>query len=652
MKTVTFQLSFRTICLIVALYFITTIVSVVAVWELKEHWRSDGHRLVEPWTELIEGIFSSDASLDDDQLRRRYIKTAELASQISGSLASRYQLPSLDEMTGTLESIKRSLKETTDPLPPILHPRQLFGIPFLGTGATTTAPASAPTATAGANPLEQFGSALLGPLTDTFTSIGNGILGDVAGGSMFLGIGIGVGAAQGLKLAEPDKAIAVGKKVAADNGMQATGLNPAIQNLGVGAAGTILGAVNLTSLAGTADIPMGITVRSLAEGIATGAVSGLKLGKSGVVLEPPAGSGVPEIAGNFGYGLSKSFASNVNFSALMPAGKSGDMMKMLPPAAAGLGKGLGEGISIGLDLQPDSEIILATMPPGEIDTEGVTRGFARGFTSRLLANGTIGRAMAAMADPGSSLSGLTANMPKINVGSAAQGFARGFVQGAADAVESIGGVGALMNGTSHAPAGNPPNGTLVFDDSVGGAATGFGQGLGGQGVLVARQLLQGVKILPPGAAAKREAKSLAVRQGSIVSVDGSPGLNLSVFVNAQTVSFATQVGVSALSCQGVGGLFGVLAGLASSGALPTGPAEGNENATKFVKQMVPAGTIMFTNSGNTYEIDGRQVVDGLESGMMAAAGGIKINGMGATGFVALLLLHGEFVKYASLMHAC
>ncbi len=119
-----------------------------------------------------------------------------------------------------------------------------------------------------------------------------------------------------------------------------------------------------------------------------------------------------------------------------------------------------------------------------------------------------------------NISAIAGSVPSVDLGSVAQGFARGFVQGAGDAVQSIGGIPALLNGTAHASLSPVPDGTVAFNDSVGGAATGFGQGLGGQLVLVARQLLDGVNIALPGASAARRSvlflspSGIAARQSS------------------------------------------------------------------------------------------------------------------------------------------
>jgi len=77
-------------------------------------------------------------------------------------------------------------------------------------------------------------------------------------------------------------------------------------------------------------------------------------------------------------------------------------------------------------------------------------------------------------------------MGHIQLGSVTQGFAREMIQSESDEVAFIGDLGALLNGAAHASAGEALSLTLAFNDSVGGAATGFRQGLGEQGVLVAR----------------------------------------------------------------------------------------------------------------------------------------------------------------------
>ena len=509
---------------------------------------------LKPWRDIFETVASSstiEAMEQDELLLRRYVEMVQLTTDLSKKVAARYQVPDLIRASEFLDAYGERLRSAQLPRATATRPgliKRLFGF-----GDPPATNSSSGTAT------DSGLAGLFAPLANAFSSIGDGIMKDLTGSAMFFGIGLGSGAAQGLKLATPNMTQAVGAKIAADNGQQATGLNPAIENFGLGLSGSLLGSLNLSSLAGGAGaIGLGPLMRSLAEGLGNGTVSGLKL--SAVDVEPPNGSTIPDAAGNFGYGLSKSLASNINVTAVVGA------------------------------------------------------------------------------------------MPPMDFGRVAQGFARGLVQGAGDAVTSIGGVSALMNGTAHAPKVPLPNSTLAFNDSVGGAATGFGEGLGGQAVLVGQQLLSGFKIVTPAAASKRgllDPRAVTVRRQSspsVVMVNGTSGFNLSVLINADTVSTAAQLGVNALTCQGVGGLMGVVLGLVNSGTIPTDQLSNNANASDLVRQIVPTGIIRITNAGNTYDIDGQQVLGGKGS-LAAAAGGVSINGHSAMTFIWFLLLHSKHLDW-------
>ncbi|KAK3933757.1 hypothetical protein QBC46DRAFT_431479 [Diplogelasinospora grovesii] len=666
------------------------------------------------WNGALAGLVTpktADALARDRQLRRSYLAILDFSADISRSLGAGYDVPQLDKARETLESYRRELDAGGNSR----LGKRLFGLGGDKDDSNSTG--------------QSFLDALVKPLTAAISGIGSAVAGDLAGPAMFLAVGIGQGAAQGLNLATPATTKQVAAKVIADNGMQASGLDPVAQNLGLGTSATLLGAVNISSLFGSTTVDLPAVVLAAAEGIGNGTASGLRLSSAAEALEPPKGSDLPSLAGTLGFGVTKTVASSVNLSALSPNGlnissltgstplsvialslaqgigngtatglklastpitpPSGSsaadalgafgfgltesitrnidlkainmLVKLLPSAAPGLGKGLGEGVSVGLGLQPESAVAIQTTSNGSIDVSGVVESFAMGLSSRLLANGSLTKLLSSTGSKSASDGGLSLpGTGSIQIGKVAQGFAIGLVQGAGDAIDSMGGVGALLNGTAIIPTGGLPNTTLAFNDTVNGTATGFGQGLGGQGALVVQQLISKLNAGAPtstsisGAAASTLAVSergISIRNGGsspialarrqITASSGSSGLNLSIVINADTVSAVAQKGVDALTCQGLGGLLSVLEGLTNSGVIPTNlPADSGGNATNFLREAIPTGLIHVENEGNVYELDGRQVVDALGGGQVtSAANGVFINGNTVVKFLIFLAIH-------------
>ncbi|KAK6212058.1 cytochrome b b6 petb-like protein [Colletotrichum tabaci] len=527
-------------------------------------------------------------------------------------------------------------------------------------------------------------SGLLQPLTDGLKNVGNQLVANLNGPGMFLGIGIGAGAAQGLNLSTQAKTMEVASKVAADNNMEATGLNPAIQNLGVGLTSTLLGAVDFSTLGGNVTNQLQPIALSLATGLGNGTVAGLKLNPNAASLEPVNDSSIPNVIGTFGFGLTKTVVSNINTDQLFKQANNTDtirqIMRILPAAASGFGKGLGQGATVGLGLQPDAAVPMQQMPDGSIDFGGISQTFAKGLTSSFLQNGTAGELLNrvggavksnAEAGGGGIPSTINFNGQQIEIGKVAQGFARGFLQGAGDSIQSMGGVRSLFEGNATMPTGAMPDSKVQFDDSLGGAASGFGVGIGGQGVLVAYGLVKNPRGTPLPAAAnapaapasapapaggsptQRRDVELVARQDPppIVSVNTTDGFNLSVVINAQTISMAAQAGVNALTCQGIGGLGLIGFGLIRSKTIALDMVTSSSNTTKVIKQVIPTGTIRIANEGHTYAIDGGVIRDALGNNILGAAGGIEINGFKLPAWIAFLIIHILFaiVAYANVL---
>lgn len=575
-----------------------------------------------PWRETLETVVSpetADAIERDRQLRRSVGAAVDFTRGLTRDLGERFELPSLMEASDSLELVRKNLddddgtrgagRRRTPGSPSLSERHQLLPRkPLFGLGKKD----KEENGTESSNPLKDLGKSaldvVLTPFKDMLGGITNGITKNLGGASMFLGIGIGAGAAQGLKIAPADRINQIAAKVATDNGQEATGLNPAIQSLGQGVSAVIVGAFNVSVGGGGGGMPKFVTkllggeplsdvALKFADGLGSGVSSGLKLGGNNKpVAAPPSGSKASDVAGAFAFGLSNSVARSVNLSGGMPG--------IIGGGSDGGGKGKG------LDLS-----ILEKIFPG------------------------------------------------INAGSVAQGFARGLLQGAGDSIETMGGVKALVNGTARMPT-TLPNGTISFNDSIGGASSGFGQGIGGQGVLVATQLISQAfpNIVSVDGSNKAggqvKARSLDIIQprqlgggnNQQVTIGLGPALNLSVILNAATFSKGVQTLVDLLRCEGISGAFLLISGLRDSGALPKKldgnggdggtPAEPNK-IMSTIRDIIPNGTITFVSGGNRYEVEGEVLLTAVMGNLFGVGGGIRINGHNIVTFAALLVVHGK-----------
>lgn len=503
----------------------------------------------------------------DEIFQRNLIDAVELTAKLTRRLATHFdKVSELQEASENIEKYRRSLSSSNTPKRRGLG--DLFGLGDSSSDNTTSD--------------SGILSSITSSIGDAFSGIGNSLLQDVNGAGLFLGTGLGAGAAQGLNLSTAAVTTQIAAKVAADNGMNATGINPLIQNAAMGATASLLGSLNLTSLLGSSG--PGIDLHALAFGLATGlgngTSAGLKLSSQAEAIQAPAGNTTQDIAGTFAFGLSKSITSNINLTAL---------------------------------------------------TSGSSSGPASGVTKDL------------------------------KIGMIAQGAAMGLIQGAGDAVNSMGGVQALINGTATMPNTSLPATTMTFNDSVGGAATGFGQGLGGQGTLVGVQLLSKLNVtsllaglsgnttddsdttgINGTAVVKRHPLhplEIIRRQAQVSGGVTDSSFNLSLIINADSISSVAQSAINALTCEGLGGLILVALGLMSSGTIKTNT--GSSVNSTLIKEALPKGIIHFTSSGNTFEIDGTMVSQTIDQGLFAAASGITINGNDMSKFAAFLVLHSK-----------
>lgn len=416
-------------------------------------------------------------------------------------------------------------------------------------------------------------------------------------------------------------------------------------------------AKNLGSMLPTFDL--GAAALNTGAGLGLGTAKGLRLTNKELSPPPPANANdIPKIAGSFAFGLSDAIAGSLNTTDLvsrfsggangvLSGAINGVLSKFGAPAASGLGKGLGKGVAVGLGLQPESSPKpLQSTPGGDLDIGGITENFAEGLSSRFLANGTITTALSGATNGTGGLAGLVS---KIDIPRVANGFTRGLITGAGDGVQAIGGINAIINGTSQAPTVSIPDTKIDFNDSTGGAAVGFGQGLGSSGVVTLQKLLaQGINLgglLAGNSNKTRRHVEDPTKALALISRDDTPGgspsgLNLSNLLSANTLSVVAQKGVDVLTCDGIAGALLVANGLQKSGTISLGGGDSNSNVQGILKALIPKGTIRIVSQGNTFDIDGKQLGDALGSGGNPIQT-LSINGSPFSRYFAFVTLHGK-----------
>jgi hypothetical protein len=466
-------------------------------------------------------------------------------------------------------------------------------------------------------------SALLGP-TDP---------GTINAAALSLAQGLGGGAAEGLNLKPMTNGI-----------FNTSGINGIAGNLGQGLSTSFLGGVNvmkvLSSVGGnTSAAQTNEAALSLAQGLGSGAASALKLTSKPADNTSFNTDGLSGIAGNIGLGLSTSALQNLNLSSVMSNLNLASAFSStnLLDAAGGLGSGLAEGALVGLGLQQDSGV--PAVANGTASVGPIVQTFAKGLSESFLANGTITKALKSVTEStsgASSASGLS--LSSLNIGKVAQGFAIGLVDGAQSSIENAGGISGVLDmqpvettGMMAMPTSN------TFNDGVGGAATGFGTGLGYE---FTKGLLQAFG-KPPINSTSPDSSNLtaaqtrrfpAIRMRSVALIgykratDAAPTTpaKLDTIMLNTTLDPVIQAGIDALGCQGVGGLAAIGLSLLQRGKISTS-SFGNLTSSfaSFTNQ-----TYTIKEAGNTYTAN-------------IATLNITLNGNPIVKAVVLIVLHGK-----------
>lgn len=259
-------------------------------------------------------------------------------------------------------------------------------------------------------------------------------------------------------------------------------------------------------------------------GLGLGAKNGLGLKQTGkaarslkkrqAATDPLQGVDVPGAVSQFTEGFSQSLLTGVDIATLTTSlnltGSIGGMVdpSKLPALAAGAGSGIGMGLAIGFNFKSaDATPLIAqtgNLSGDNTQTAMVAETFAQNLVSNFLVNSSV------LQSVGSALS---SNQPQLlknaDVAKAAEGFARGTIEGVSTALSSVGGLQNLLSGnfSDGALMKVPVLDATKFNDSVNGSAVSFARGLMGEGTIligdVLRKMNQGANKTAPVASEKR-----------------------------------------------------------------------------------------------------------------------------------------------------
>ncbi|PVH99989.1 hypothetical protein DM02DRAFT_655863 [Periconia macrospinosa] len=469
---------------------------------------------------------------------------------------------------------------------------------------------------------QQLGSGLAGQLAP---SIGD-MAGDVDFGMVAFALaqGIGQGSASGLNLTS--------QQFAPDKSTDVMGI---AKNIGLGVSGPIAGGIDFQKLmnqAGGMDIQAQVPQIAAAagKGLGEGASSGLGLAKGKTTslsrrqaAANPKQIDVPGAAGDFARGLGEALLGNTDLSKLGLGGALNS--SALVDLASGAGMGAGKGIAVGLNLTTY----------GNVDRP-VTAGTVSNITEQAAEKFTQGLVAGVLQNGGSSLlQNVISSQGKaggIDLAKAAEGAARGLVEGTVYGMSMAGGVKKVIAGdfSPQLAMNLPPMPPPTFNDTVGGAAVSFTRGLTAEGALVIAQVLKNSSLPSLTRRSIGMGENGAVNQ---LKRQADSNQSMPLAVDGQTLGDVLQVGANAITCQGFGGLTAVANGLTSSGTvnlngngLPLDPS---------TLDALPKEPMTIISDGNKFTIQIRDF-------------SITVNGLKRTTLITIVMLHALFTGFAFL----
>lgn len=351
---------------------------------------------------------------------------------------------------------------------------------------------------------QNLGSGLGGQIAPSLG--GSGLASLPIGHAAFaLASGIGNSTAKALKLTEQNFQPSNGSGVVAIAGNLGLGIStPIVSNIDFQAVMKSAGGGELASTL-TKQLPQ--IAAAAGNGLGEGAKIGLKLGqpsqaasvsrKRQTATDPLQGVDIPGTVNQFAKGFSQSLLTGLDVTSISNSlnltANLGSMVDpaMFPALAAGAGSGIGMGLAIGLKFKDANAMGLIAQDGNTSSDNTRTAMVAESFTQNLVSNFLLNSTI--LHDIGSTFSNNTPQLIKnANVAKAAEGFARGTVEGVAAALSSIGGLQNLLDGnfTNDALMNVPVLDTTQFNDSVNGSAVGFARGFMGEGTILFGDVLK------------------------------------------------------------------------------------------------------------------------------------------------------------------
>jgi hypothetical protein len=332
---------------------------------------------------------------------------------------------------------------------------------------------------------------------------GNGASNLALGPAVFaLASGIGNATANGLNLTQ--------QKTLPSN---ESSIEAAAGNFGLGVTMPIVSNIDLQAVmksiggAGASNIAQQLPAIAAAagQGLGKGARNGLGLTKASIASlrrrqqladskDPLAGIDIPGTVSSFTKGLSQSLLTGSDLTKLNPLSGMNltgmiDIQSMLRPLAAGAGAGVGMGLAVGLNLKSaDAQPTFGVKNTGQDEqTALIAEGSVQNVLSNLLVNST------ALQQAGTFFTSSPSQILKgIDAAKAAEGFARGTIEGVVSAMASVGGVKNLISG--QVPANALENVPVLqpsqFDDTINGSAVGFARGFTSTGTILAAEVIR------------------------------------------------------------------------------------------------------------------------------------------------------------------
>ncbi|KAH7084117.1 hypothetical protein FB567DRAFT_75732 [Paraphoma chrysanthemicola] len=515
--------------------------------------------------------------------------------------------------------------------------------------AQSTKVASAYNASAtGANLIAQnLGTGLAGQIAPSFSSGTSNI--SLGAAAFSLATGIGNATAYGFNLTQQQALPSNDSGIEAAAGNFGLGIaTPIVSNIdlqavmnNLGGAGASMFAQQLPQIAAAAGQGLGEGAKN---GLGLAAPTSPSLRKRQQPSPDPSALDIPATVSSFTKGLSQSFLTGSDLSKLNPLGGTNltsmtDLQSMLRPLAAGAGAGIGMGVAVGLNFKStDAQPTFGGNITGKDEqTALIAEGFVQNMLSNFLANSTALQQASTL---------LASNQPSflrsVDGAKAAEGFARGTIEGVMSAMSSVGGLKNLISG--QVPANAMENVPVLqpssFNDSVNGSAVGFARGLTGPGTIFAaeviRNLTGGTRNATIQAPQKRNADE-AAGKGAVAPFKAltprqnpppiSPPPSFPPAIDAQTLQTGLQKAIDTVTCQGIGGV--AAAGLGFMNAAKAKNKGGEQQSAPLdprVLGSLPDGPIVLSSEGNSFRI-------------VVKEASVEVNGLGLVPFAVLTGLH-------------